>query len=369
MMVELRAVPGSSLPADVAGAGRPAERWLRVRHETVYDYDAPVVLAHHMAHLCPRVSETQRVRAWSLTIAPAPDEWATQAADSGAEPALPPGQLSVDCWGNGRLAFSHSQVHARLRVVSSFDAGLSLGRSPDPRLGPAWEEVAQSLRYHAGAAHSEAVEFALPSRFVPCTVPLAAFGRLAFTPGRSLAGGALALMALVHQRFEYRPLSTSVHTRASEALAQSRGVCQDFAHVMIGACRSLGLAARYVSGYLLTHPAPGRQRLVGTDASHAWVAVWCPEQGWLALDPTNNVPAGLDHVTLAWGRDYNDVAPLHGVIRGGGRARPKVAVTVEPLGTSTGDDAARRAVVSGQPAPAACAVNDDAILKGRGVPD
>jgi hypothetical protein len=363
MMVELRTAPEDSQAAGAVDA----ERWLRVRHETVYDYDAPVVLAHHMAHLSPRVNDQQRVRDWSLTIAPAPDEWAVQVADPGSEPALPYCQLSFDCWGNGRLAFSHSQVHSRLLVVSSFEAGLTLGRSPDPDLGPAWEEVARSLRYHTGAAHSEAVEFTLPSRFVPCTLPLAAFGSLAFTPGRSVAGGALALMALVHQRFEYRPLSTSVHTRASEALAQSRGVCQDFAHVMIGACRSLGLAARYVSGYLLTHPAPGRQRLVGTDASHAWVAVWCPEQGWLALDPTNNVPAGLDHVTLAWGRDYNDVAPLHGVIRGGGRAQPQVAVAVEPLCATAQADSAL-AAAAGQP-PAETARKAAAISKDSGVGD
>jgi transglutaminase-like putative cysteine protease len=191
--------------------------------------------------------------------------------------------------------------------------------------------VAQSLRYHAGAVHSEAVEFSLPSQFAPRSAALAAFGRLAFTPGRTLADGAMALMAQVYERFEYQPLSTTVHTRATEALAQSRGVCQDFAHVMIGACRSLGLAARYVSGYLLTQPAAGQPRLVGADASHAWVAVWCPEQGWLALDPTNCVRAGADHVTLAWGRDYGDVAPLRGVIRGGGRAQPRVAVTVEPV--------------------------------------
>jgi transglutaminase-like putative cysteine protease len=122
-----------------------------------------------------------------------------------------------------------------------------------------------------------------------------------------------------------------VATGALEALAQREGVCQDYAHVMIGALRSLGLAARYVSGYLLTHPAEGQARLVGADASHAWVAVWCPPHGWIALDPTNDVTAAQDHVTLGWGRDYEDVAPLRGVIRGAGWAAPEVAVTVEPL--------------------------------------
>jgi transglutaminase-like putative cysteine protease len=240
-----------------------ALRWLRVQHDTVYEYDAAVELAHHVAYLAPRATEVQQVRGWTLSIDPLPDEWlALQEAhgepvlpDDGL--ALPAAQRSLDSWGNQRLAFSHSRVHDRLTVRSTFEAGLSEPVMPDTARSPAWEEVAESLRYHAGAAHSEAVEFTLPSQFVPRSAQLAAFGRLAFTPGRSVLEGALALMALVHERFEYQPLATSVNTRATEALSLSRGVCQDFAHVMIGACRSLGLAARYVSGYLLTQPPPG----------------------------------------------------------------------------------------------------------------
>lgn len=325
-------------------------RWLRVQHETRYDYDAAVELAHHVAYLSPRATDSQRVRDWTLTIDPTPDEWlelheGASAPDRQASAlVVPTAQSSVDSWGNRRMAFSHSRVHEQLTVISTFEAGLTTPALPDVSRSPAWEEVAESLRYHAGAVHSEAVEFTLPSPFVPHSPQLAAFGRLAFTPGRSVVDGALALMSLVHERFEYQPLATSVNTRATEALSLSRGVCQDFAHVMIGACRSLGLAARYVSGYLLTQPPPGQSRLVGADASHAWAAIWCPENGWLALDPTNDVPVGLDHVTLAWGRDYGDVAPLRGVIRGGGRAVPRVAVTVEPLEESP----ALRPVVKGK---------------------
>ncbi|PTT92376.1 transglutaminase, partial [Pelomonas sp. HMWF004] len=157
-----------------------------------------------------------------------------------------------------------------------------------------------------------------------------AYGRRAFSPGRTLAAGGLSLMHQIHADLRYLPHSTTVATRAADALALGSGVCQDFAHVFIAACRALGLAARYVSGYLLTRPPPGQPKLVGADASHAWVELWCPEQGWLALDPTNAVPAGLDHVTLAWGRDYADVAPLRGVLRGGGVAQLRVGVTVEP---------------------------------------
>jgi transglutaminase-like putative cysteine protease len=191
--------------------------------------------------------------------------------------------------------------------------------------------VAQLLRYHAGLTQPDAVEFSLPSRFAPRAAVLAAYAQAQFTPGRPLLQAAHALMLHVHAHMDYRPHSTDVATDALQALAQGRGVCQDFAHLMIGALRSLGLAARYVSGYLLTHPPAGQPRLVGADASHAWLAVWCPLHGWVALDPTNAVGAGQDHVTLAWGRDYADVAPLRGVIRGGGTAPPVVGVTVEPL--------------------------------------
>jgi hypothetical protein len=312
------------------GEGDGGRVWLKVRHDTTYDYDAPVELAHHMAHLSPRETPTQQVRGWRLIVDPSPDEWlqGRPTDDSG----VPQGQCSLDCWGNARVSFSHARVHERLRVHSTFEAGILPTAPPDPANSPPWEEAAQQLRYHAGAVRSEAVEFSIPSAYAPRDAALAELGREAFTPGASVVGGALALMQLIHERFTYEPNATNVATRAPEALAELRGVCQDFAHVMIGACRSLGLSARYVSGYLLTQPAPGHARLVGADASHAWVQVWCPTQGWIALDPTNAVPAGTDHVTLAWGRDYADVAPLRGVIRGGGKAQPMVGVTVEPVG-------------------------------------
>ncbi|WP_077036364.1 transglutaminase family protein [Pelomonas sp. KK5] len=295
-------------------------RWLRVRHDTTYQYDEPVELAHHVACLSPRATPHQEVRDWQLSITPEPD---------GGENLEQ--RLSRDAWGNARLVFSHAQVHETLTVSSVFEAGIVAAEPPDEDASPAWEKVADSLRYKAGAVRSEAVEFTLASRFAPRDGALAAFGREAFRPGVSLATGALALMSQIHRQFKYEPAATHVNTRAPEALSLKRGVCQDFAHVMIGACRSLGLAASYVSGYLLTHPKPGQPRLIGADASHAWVTVWCPHHGWIALDPTNDVLAGQDHVTLAWGRDYADVAPLRGVIRGGGKAQPGVAVTVEPI--------------------------------------
>lgn len=321
------------------------QRWLRVCHDTVYEYDAPVELAHHLAWLRPRETAQQRIHGWSLEITPHPDAASTAGADLLPPDAAPASALpgddwsdglrgvhqSQDVWGNWRAGFSHARVHDRLEVRSSFVAELSAPPVLQPPASAPWEAVADQLRYHPGRPHDAAVEFALPSYFAPRDAALARFAREVFRPGTPLLVGALRLMQRVHREFAYRPAATTVTTRATDALAQRHGVCQDFAHVMIGALRSIGLAARYVSGYLLTHPPPGQPRLVGADASHAWMAVWCPLHGWVALDPTNDVPAGLDHVTLAWGRDYADVAPLRGVIRGGGRAQPRVGVTVEPV--------------------------------------
>jgi transglutaminase-like putative cysteine protease len=157
-----------------------------------------------------------------------------------------------------------------------------------------------------------------------------------------VADAAWALNRLVHEHFEYRSGATSVGTSAAAAFTQRKGVCQDYAHVMIAALRSIGLAARYVSGYLLTSPPPGQPRLLGADASHAWLEVWLGdvddaagaagwEGAWWALDPTNAIACGADHVTVAWGRDYGDVAPLRGVVRGGAGAEPRVSVSVIPI--------------------------------------
>ena len=313
------------VPDDVA-LPPPEVRWLRVRHETSYRYDAGVEGAYHLAHLRPRESAWQQVRGWTLEITPHPDTGVELAGGV---------RETIDGWGNARQAFAHSQVHDALRVVSRFHAGLSLPTQPRAGAGAPWRDVAKGLRYRAGAARSdseafEAAEFVLGSPLAPVATALAEWAAPAAQAVADIEGLALALMHRVHDDFIYRQHSTSVTTGALDALEMRHGVCQDFAHVMIGALRSLGLAARYVSGYLLTQPAPGRARLVGADASHAWVAVWCPPRGWLAFDPTNDVPAGLDHVTLAWGRDYEDVAPLRGVIRGGGGTVPRVAVTVEP---------------------------------------
>ncbi len=292
-----------------------AARVLSVLHVTRYAYSAEVEAAQHAAVLVPRDTPWQRVLEWELDITPEPDGWRGAAE-----------RVRRDAWGNARLVFGHARVHNRLTVSSRFSVALQSRPAPDPARGPAWEQAA--LQPMAG--FEEVREFGLPSPLALPDAAIRAFAGRAFEPGATVAQVGLTLQHLIHDSLHYRPASTQVSTRAAQALAQGAGVCQDFAHLFIACARSRGLAARYVSGYLLTQPPPGQPRLVGADASHAWVELWCPEQGWMALDPTNDIPANLDHVTLAWGRDYNDVAPLRGVLRGGGTASLVVEVTVEP---------------------------------------
>jgi transglutaminase-like putative cysteine protease len=300
-----------------------SSRRLRVRHDTRYDYAAPVESAQHVLHLRPRETDRQRVHGWQLDIDPSPQT--TDGDRSGV-------RATVDVWGNWRHAFGHARVHDRLVVSSQFVAEMQPAPVIDAQRSPPLEAVAQMLRYRAGEAMPHAAEFAIGTALAPRNESLKAFAAQVIPHGQPALAAASALMAHVHRQIRYEPQSTDVRTEAPAALAQARGVCQDFAHVMIGALRSLGLAARYVSGYVLTQPPPGQPRLVGADASHAWVEVWCPAHGWVAFDPTNAVQPSLDHVTIAWGRDYADVAPLHGVIRGGGTARLRVAVTVVDAG-------------------------------------
>jgi transglutaminase-like putative cysteine protease len=160
---------------------------------------------------------------------------------------------------------------------------------------------------------------------------LRAYAADCFATGRPIVAAAAALMAKIHSEFSYDAKATTIATPVLQFFQHKRGVCQDFAHLMIACLRSSGLAARYVSGYLLTRPAPGQQRRVGTDASHAWISLYVPEQGWIDFDPTNNLMPSLEHITLGWGRDFSDVTPLRGVINGGGEQRLEVKVSVEPV--------------------------------------
>jgi len=294
---------------------------LEVVHETRYSYAAPVTQAQHLAYLKPLQDARQRLLAHELQIDP------------------PPLQLlqDTDVYGNVRALFSLSLPHRTLAVRARSRVALTpAAAAPGAEHSPRWEDVRQRLRYQAGARYDAAVEFAQPSPYVPRLHALRDYGAASFGAGVPVARGALQLMHRLHEEFEFRSDSTDVDTPLLQAFEQKRGVCQDFAHLMIAALRMLGLAARYVSGYLLTRPPPGQERLVGADASHAWVQVWCPDtpglpDGWLELDPTNDLVPGTGHVRLALGRDYGDVTPLRGVIRGGGRHALQVRVDTRPV--------------------------------------
>jgi len=282
-----------------------------LRHTTRYHYSAPVTLCHSEARVFPRKTPHQQCGASELHISPAPQVQKER----------------CDIFGNRVLYFAMEEVHQTLDVT----VVTPLNTQPLtalPTVSPAWENVAQLLSQD----NSFDVQlYRLDSPFIRRNDELAAFARSCFTSGRPLIEAALALNELIYSTFEYDPSFTTLATPLSEVLANRRGVCQDFAHLAIGALRSVGLAARYVSGYLETQPPPGQPRLIGADASHAWLATWIPEWGWLALDPTNGSVAGEQHPVLAWGRDYADVAPLKGVMNGGGEHRLEVEVDVMPL--------------------------------------
>ena len=289
---------------------------LHIIHDTVYQYSTPVELAQHLAHLRPVERDDQHLEDFSLTVQPEPVSIKEE----------------VDHFGNVRHLFSLLTPHEALHVRAESHVRLSLRDTPlVPEASPAWETVRDAQHYQAGEPFHPESEFVFPSPFVPLHPELHDYAAASFAPGIPTLAGALDLMHRIHQDFTYASASTEISTPVLEAFNARRGVCQDFAHVMIGCLRALGLPVRYVSGYLLTEPPPGQPRLIGADASHAWVSVYCPKHGWVDLDPTNDVVPGTAHAVVAVGRDYGDVTPLRGVIRGGGAHTLEVGVSVLPL--------------------------------------
>lgn len=293
---------------------------LQVTHETRYDYTPPVETAQHLAHLKPLATDSQRLVSHNLSVSPAPAQRSE----------------ATDIYGNTRAFFALEATHDELIVRAE-----SVVETSPPQLSPLaardlpWDEVRELFRYRKGSVYDPASEFVYPSPYVPRHDDFAAYARPSFGPTRPLFDAATDLQLRMYADFLYDSDSTEINTPAVEALAQRRGVCQDFAHIMIACLRTMGLPARYVSGYLLTQPPPGRLRLVGADASHAWVSVYLPGRegsgGWADFDPTNGRQPGEDYVTLAIGRDYSDVSPMRGVLHGGARHTLKVGVTVRPL--------------------------------------
>lgn len=295
---------------------------LAITHETRYRYQPAVQTAQHVAHLQPADSPCQTVLSHSLHI----------------EPSVTV-RHHIDAFCNHQAYWALTAPHEGLLVRAHSE--VVTRALPEAPAVQAWEAVREHFRYRAGHASDISSAMVFGSHHAPVHADFAAYAQASFSAGRPLAEAAQALMSRMHADFTYASQSTHINTPAREALATRRGVCQDFAHILVACLRSLGLPARYVSGYLLTQPPPGQPRLVGSDASHAWASVYLPElashpcQGWLDLDPTNDrcglASPGEDYVRLAVGRDFGDVSPLRGVLQGGGAHTPEVGVTVTPL--------------------------------------
>jgi transglutaminase-like putative cysteine protease len=288
-------------------------------HSTSYEYAAPVAVSHHVARLEPRATGTQTRRAFALAIVP--------------EPSLR--QERTDYFGNRLCFFSIQEIHDRLEVVTRSRVCVTRPNLPGLEASPAWEEVARLFQDPVSPEVIEPYQFVFDSPQVRASFELAEYARASFSDGKPLLAGAADLQRRIFEDFKFDPKATTVATPPEEVLSARRGVCQDFAHVAIGCFRSLGLPARYVSGYLRTHAPPGKEKLIGADASHAWLSLYCPGAGWVDFDPTNNAMPADEHITVAYGRDYGDVSPLSGILTGGGEHEVKVAVDVIPLDDCT----------------------------------
>lgn len=287
----------------------------RITHKTTYEYKRPVAFGNHAVCLTPRTSGRLRLLTEELRVTPVPATVTRR----------------VDFFGNQVTLFTIQEPHEVLEVEARSEVRIDGPAAPWPADSAPWEEVANSLPSDTDPAGVDAYQFVFDSPRVPTGEEFAAYARPSFPAGRPFSEALLEFTARIHRDFRFDSKATGVRTKPEEVLRLRRGVCQDFAQLQIACLRSLGLAARYVSGYLRTTPPPGRARLVGADASHAWVSAYCPNSGWLDVDPTNNVIPFDGHVTLAWGRDYGDVSPVRGVIAGGHDHTLEVAVDMEPL--------------------------------------
>ncbi|MGL4974313.1 MAG: transglutaminase family protein [Bosea sp. (in: a-proteobacteria)] len=287
-----------------------------IRHLTTYSYQSPVPMARCMLRMLPRHDDGQRVLSARLEVMPEPAQR----------------QDAVCFFGNRTTMLIIEKPHKLLKLELRARVDVRRQAAPFAALTPRWEEVRASASALPGLDAQAPAHFLFPSRLVRASAAITDFARAAFWPDRPVLEGALDLMARIHGSFTYDPEATAVSTPLEQAFAERRGVCQDFAHVMIAGLRGLGLPAAYVSGFIRTIPPEGEARLAGADATHAWVSLWCgAEFGWIGLDPTNNMTIGDDHIVVANGRDYADVAPLDGVIVGPGQQKLKVEVDVIPV--------------------------------------
>lgn len=286
----------------------------KISHKTAYRYKYPVSVGNHVACLTPRSMEHHRVTSYELHIYPATKIVERQ-----------------DYFGNTLSFFTVPEPHRRLTVEARSEVVIEERPKGELASSMPWEEVPSRLTGELDPESLAASQFTFESPRIRPGPELASYAMLSFTPGRPMVEALLDLTARIYRDFKFDSKATSVRTTTEEVFRKRRGVCQDFAHLQIACLRSLHLPARYVSGYLRTYPPPGKPRLVGADASHAWCSAFCPEIGWVDVDPTNNLVPSYNHVTLGWGRDYSDVSPLRGLILGGRDHTLKVNVDVEPI--------------------------------------
>lgn len=284
----------------------------QITHKTIYNYIAPVVQSHHILHLSPRTVPHQNIISHTLIIDPAPAS-RIDFIDYNQNPTA-----------NVTIEQDHStlQFHAQSQIEI-------ISTPPKITTSPAWEAIANTA---AALGDLEILPYTCWSRLTPPSKEILDYCYQSFAPGRPIHEAALDLTARIFKEFTFDNAATDISTPISEVLKMKRGVCQDFAHLQIACMRALRLPTRYVSGYLLTRPPEGMPKLAGTDASHAWISLWCGESlGWVDFDPTNNMIPYNEHITFAYGMDYDDVSPISGVLIGGGNQQVTVAVDVIPL--------------------------------------
>jgi transglutaminase-like putative cysteine protease len=286
----------------------------RISHSTEYVYSEPVAFCRNEACLLPRQTLNQTCITSALVVEPEPTDVRER----------------IDAFGNRISHFSVQHPHDKLQVTANSEVLVS-SASPELVVNAnllTWEEVVARLKTVSMPESLAAQAYLFDSPFIKSSLALAEYAQQSFSARRNLVDAVSDLMARIYNDFSYDPGFTNIATPLTEVLASRRGVCQDFAHLAIGALRSIGLAARYVSGYIETLPPPGQERLVGADASHAWFSVYAPDVGWIDFDPTNNQLPANQHITVAWGRDFFDVSPLRGVALGGGEHQVLVSVDV-----------------------------------------
>jgi transglutaminase-like putative cysteine protease len=283
-----------------------------VRHRTTYRYLQEVSHSHHLLHLEPRFTPGQAVGTARIDVHPQPAQRVRRA----------------DAFGNWVEWLALDEPHTVLEI--SAESRVTTQKPLDAGPDLPWEIARAALEKPQNPDAVEAVQYLFDSPHIWFTADLAHYARKSFVPGAGLRAAAMDLMGRVHKDFRYDTTVTDVSTPVDRVFEIKAGVCQDLAHLMIAALRAIGLPARYVSGYLLTEPPPGQPRLLGADASHAWLALFSPGTGWFDLDPTNDLVPGEGHVTVGWGRDYGDVAPINGIVNGGGEHLIEVAVDVIP---------------------------------------